>query len=191
MMAAAPDVGSKLLAWIMAGTGSLLLYSAVKNRKPFDVLRETVGTPIYIASGDDSITGSVAPGTGSEPARLRMLANREIRPDLVRIKPSGMLDRSAAASKARIDAKLGYVVPNVGAYRSFAEQASLYASDPSRFAPPTKSLHVVGLAIDVHQSYMSRSDVVAAFTAEGWHRARWGPGTSNDEEWHWSYGVRG
>jgi hypothetical protein len=136
---------------------------------------------------DDAGMPSVGGGSGytSDIARLRMLANREIEPELVSIEPNGRMDKSAAASLARINDRVGYVIPNVGAYRSFATQASLYASDPKRFAPPNKSLHVVGLAIDIHENYVNRSEVIAAFTSEGWHRAR------SDEPWHWSYGVRG
>lgn len=197
LMAAAPDVASKLLAWIMAGTGSLLLYSAYRKRSPLDVLREIPGeSPALQTDYASTVVGNVGftntpGGNVGSIARIRMLANREIKPELVRIQPTGYLDKDAAASKARIDAAVGYAVPNVGAYRSYAEQAAAYASNPGRFASPDKSLHVVGLAIDIHRDYQDRPEVISAFTAEGWHRPRWGEGTRNDEPWHWSYGVSG
>lgn len=196
-MSTAPDVASKLLAWVMAGAGSLLLYSAYRKRSPLDVLNGVVGeSEAFQTDYASTVVGNVGytntpGGNVGSISRLRMLANREIRPELVRIQPSGMLDKDAAASKARIDARVGAAVPNVGAYRSYAEQAAAYASNPGRFASPDKSLHVVGLAIDVHSDWQHRSDVIAAFTSEGWHRARWGEGTKNDEPWHWSYGVVG
>lgn len=188
MSSATSDVSSKLLTWLMAGIGTLLTYSAFRNRSPLDVLRDIDGPPLAQPTGqtdDAGYPGGGGAGYTSDIARLRMLANREIEPELVSIQPNGKMDKAAAASLERIFTKVGYVVPNVGASRTFAEQASLYASDPKRFAPPNKSLHVVGLAIDVHASYVNRPEVISAFTSEGWHRAR------SDEPWHWSYGVRG
>jgi len=196
---ASSDVAKPLLSWVFGGIGALLVYSAYKTQSPIDVLKGvadtgkvTFGNPSTI----DPNTGRAIPQTpgavpGNEAARLRALATRELKPTLISIPGGGMLDIAAAASLQRINAKLGFIVRNVGAYRSYAQQASLWASDPNRFAPPTSSLHVVGLAIDVAADQMNRADVIAAFTAEGWHRARYGAGTRNDEPWHWSYGVSG
>lgn len=183
-MAVAPDVGSKLIAWLMAGTGTLLAYSAFRNRSPWDVLRDIEGEPLAARTPTGSFGESFG-NVGSIP-RLRMIANREMKPDLVPIKPFGKLDRDAAASKERIDAKLGYVVPHVGAHRTFATQAVKNANDPGRFASPGGSMHVVGLAIDIHNAYKDKPEVIQAFTEEGWHRY-----DPTGESHHWSYGVRG
>lgn len=187
------DTGNRLIAWLATGTGTLLLYSAVRNRKPLDVLRDVQGSPLVDYSLRSAISGGSNPkGRGSPVTnvtgipRLRMIANREIPPELVPIKPFGKLERSAAESKNRIDAKLGYAVPHTSGYRSYAVQAAGHASDPNRFADPKKSLHVVGLAIDVHSSYANLPEVVQAFTEEGWHRY-----DPEGEPWHYSYGVRG
>lgn len=192
------DSGNKLIAWLAIGSGVLLVYSAIKNRLPWDVLRDIKGTPISVGAAMESGYGSNPKGRGSAGSgsistgnvsgipRLRMIANREVSPVLVPIKPFGKLEESAAASKNRIDAKLGYAVPHTSGYRSYAIQAAQHATDPKRFADPKKSLHVVGLAIDVHSAYASLPEVVQAFTAEGWHRY-----DPTGEPWHYSYGVRG
>lgn len=199
-MPVSSDVGNKLLAWLAAGAGTLLAYSAFRNRAPWDVLRDIQGEPLSQSSGSGSsgaqgFASTSSAGTGSFSSsvpRIRAIANREAPPELVSIRPSGKLDKDAAASLERIHAKVGTVVPNVGSYRSFASQAAARAggeimSDGSpRFGDPNKSLHVVGLAIDVRNDFMNRPDVIAAFTAEGWQRAR-----ISAEPWHWSYLVRG
>ena len=195
-MAADSDVSSKFLAWLLAGIGSLLAYSLYAKKLPLDILKG-ISSGASIGSGDaaSSVGGpsGLSRGTGdeSEPVRLRMIANREIAPTLVAIQPNGQLDIAAAASKARIDQKLGFAVENVGSARSYAEQAAGRArgevmSDGSpRFADPDKGLHVVGLAIDIHAKH-NTAEVFEAFRQEGWHQTR--PGA---EPWHWSYGVRG
>lgn len=208
-MAASPDVGTKLLAWIAAGTGTLLAYSAVKNRKPWDVLRDLEGEPIRIptgGSGEPSVgieppgfgnpndPTTPTPDFGSSVPRIRQIANRELQPTLVPIKPSGQLDKDAAASFKKVQQQIGADIPNVGAYRSYAVQAALYYGPGNvtlpdgsrRFADPRKSLHVVGLAIDIRSDYASKSEVKAAMAAAGWQNPR-----PTAEEWHWSYLVRG
>lgn len=196
-MATSEDVGTKLLAWLMAGAGTILAYSAFRNRAPWDVLRDIQGPPLTTRGTTPAQpSGFMSDGAGGfigAIPRLRMIANREIEPDLVPIRPSGRLDRDAASSLERIHAMVGTVVPNVGSYRSYAEQAAAYfsrnetlADGRQRFGNPNKSLHVVGLAIDVRSDYANKPEVVAAFTKEGWHRAR-----PDVEPWHWSYGVRG
>jgi hypothetical protein len=197
-MAVSSDVGNKLIAWLMAGAGTLLAYSAYRNRAPWDVLRDIQGEPAFATSavGGSGPQGFMSGGGGanfqSAIPRLRMIANREIPPELVPIQPSGKLDRDAAASLARIHSRVGAIVPNVGSYRSFGEQAAaaargeIMADGNPRFGSPNKSLHVVGLAIDVRADYAAKPEVIAAFTEEGWHRAR-----PSVEPWHWSYGVRG
>jgi len=77
---------------------------------------------------------------------------------------------------------LGAVLP--GSYRSNAQQAALYARDQNRYAPPGKSLHEYGLAIDVNSGYLaSHPEVRQALLARGWYQER------PDEPWHFSYGF--
>jgi len=201
-MAANSDVGSKLLAWLAVGTGSLLAYSAYKNRAPWDVLRDINGPAIaeptaLKTSANSSGSGFYGSGGGgsfsASVPRIRQIANREIPPDLVKIRPSGTLDRDAAASYERVNQALGYALPNTGTYRSFGEQSAHYYSNNEtlsdgspRFGNPNKSLHVVGLAVDVRADYVAKPEVKAALAAEGWQNPR-----PNAEPWHWSYLVRG
>ena len=70
-----------------------------------------------------------------------------------------------------------------GSWRSCAYQAELYASDPNRYAPPNRTGHTRGLAIDVSQAQSARRlrKIRRALEAEGWHYAR------TDEPWHASF----
>jgi hypothetical protein len=68
-----------------------------------------------------------------------------------------------------------------GSYRTYAQQAASYAKDPNRFAPPGKSLHEYGLAIDVTSSMIDK--YASKLLANGWYRER------SDEPWHFSFGV--
>ncbi len=192
-MSVSSDVGNKLLAWMLAGTGTLLAYSAYKNRAPWDVLRDINGPPLATATGTGTAAGFTGSNYSGSIPRLRQIANREIPPTLVAIQPCGQLDMDAAASKARIDTKLGKVIPAAScndAYRSFAIQAQAASRGETingkpRFADPNKGLHVVGLAFDIHSDF-NNADVYQAFREDGWHQTR-----PIDEPWHWSYGVRG
>lgn len=183
------DTGNKLLTWILAGVGSLLVYSAYKNRSPLDVLRGVMGDPIDAKNTPTGLTSGnldrEAANVGSIP-RLRLLANREIRPTLTNIPGGGQLDIDAANSYKRVVASLGWTPRNVGSIRSYAFQAAGNAANPGRFADPDKSLHVVGLAIDIHSGDANKPDLIAAMTKEGWHRY-----DPVGESWHWSYGVVG
>jgi hypothetical protein len=195
------DVASKLMAWVLGGTGALIVYSAYRSQNPLNVLKGVVGPSIYQpGSGVPDLPPdpkAPPPGNVSDPVRIRQIANREIAPTLVDIPGGGKLDIASAASLRRINAKLGYTVGNVGAWRSYAEQLRLWLDKPGTFGDPNKSLHVVGLAIDVVDSQRENQALQQAFAAEGWHRARalgiGGCGTQgrDDEHWHWSYGVCG
>lgn len=74
-----------------------------------------------------------------------------------------------------------YFVRVTGTIRTCELQASLYASDPQRYAPPNSGLHTHGLAIDVHTGYLSRK-LKKALLADGWHQSR-----PVDEPWHFSF----
>jgi hypothetical protein len=76
-----------------------------------------------------------------------------------------------------------------GTSRSCELQAQLYASDRSRYAPPSVGLHTQGLAIDVDTNWQQALDgptewkFKQAMKAAGWTQTR-----PDDEPWHWSYG---
>lgn len=76
-----------------------------------------------------------------------------------------------------------------GTARSCALQASLYASDRSRYAPPSVGLHTQALAIDVDTNWQQGLDSKTewkfkkAMLAAGWTQSR-----PSDEPWHWSFG---
>lgn len=98
--------------------------------------------------------------------------------------PGFRLQAPAAASLARVEASIGRPVKLTGSYRTCAAQTAANAANSERFAKPCDSMHPRGLAVDIDNK--PGSDLIAAMTTEGWHRAR-----ASDEPWHWSYGVTG
>jgi hypothetical protein len=73
-----------------------------------------------------------------------------------------------------------------GSKRTCELQASLYAKDPQRYAPPNAGVHTHGLAIDVSQAQRRRklNLTYKVLAGHGWTRTR-----PDDEPWHWSFGV--
>lgn len=77
-------------------------------------------------------------------------------------------------------------ISNVGTFRTYEQQARAYAEKPNVAAPPGKSYHELGIAIDVSAEHRNLSKVINAFSSNGWHRF-----SPSDEPWHWSYVVTG
>lgn len=73
-----------------------------------------------------------------------------------------------------------------GTARACSYQASLYRSDPTRYANPDTSAHCRALAIDVSMNQSARQLrlIHKALMARGWHQAR-----PSDEPWHFSFGI--
>lgn len=74
-------------------------------------------------------------------------------------------------------------IPVTGSWRSFDLQASLYRSDPKRYASPYTSGHVQGIAIDVNTLSPHFMLILQILDALGWKQAR------ADEPWHHTWGV--
>ena len=96
------------------------------------------------------------------------------------------LQRAAWESFHDAEIHLGLQIGLTGSWRSCAYQRELYAQDPARFAPPDKTAHPRGLAVDVSQAMPPArlSAIDDALRRRGWHQAR------ADEPWHYSYGIR-
>lgn len=201
-----PDRSSVLLAWLAGGTGVVLVYSAYKNVGPMSVLtgnltgdktRTTIDSTTGVVSGGTTgDTGSgdysrdqTVPVSPGESARLQQIANRTLAPTLIPLptQPWIQLDVQAVASFMKVQAEYGKPIPLTGGYRSYADQAKGYQQDPSRFAAPGKSLHEVGLAIDINTDKTNVGDpkLVDVMSKAGWFRV----GKSGDM--HWSFGVAG
>ena len=87
-----------------------------------------------------------------------------------------------------VEAHLGMEVVVTGSSRSCALQASLYAKDPKRYAPPSVGLHCQALAIDVNTTWRAaltdkeEAEFVKLMAQVGFTQAR------PDEPWHFSFG---
>jgi hypothetical protein len=95
-------------------------------------------------------------------------------------------DSFEAACKA-----VGFWIQTTGTWRSCELQESLFNSDPpasmQRYAPPPKTAHTRGLAIDVTTAYgpFKRRKIRKALLNRSWHQAR-----PDDEPWHYSFGIK-
>jgi len=88
-----------------------------------------------------------------------------------------------AATKAGIDI-VGHLTSS---YRTPEQQAALYAAKPGLAAPPGKSLHQQGLAIDVDSTWLAANPKAREWLlANGWHQF-----DAAKEPWHFSYGTTG
>jgi hypothetical protein len=97
------------------------------------------------------------------------------------------LQAAALRSFRAAELALGHKIFLTGSWRSCSLQASLYRSDPSRFANPNTTAHCRGLAIDVStdQSQTRLKNIHRALAWRGWHQSR-----PDDEPWHWSFGIQ-
>lgn len=93
------------------------------------------------------------------------------------------LQAPALEAFRQAEVRLGREIVITGSSRSCELQAKLYASDRSRYAPPSVGLHCQSLAIDVTtEDHELTTKVRAALLHVGFTQAR------SDEPWHFSYG---
>lgn len=202
------------IGWVAAFAGAYLVYAAIADRNPISALKAvltsdpTAVKPIAVATGESVVAAAHAgvvagangaPGGGSsfapvstassaDRAAAAQIAGTTGPPYLVTIAGGHQLAPVAAAGYNRASMTYGRPIPITGAYRSYAVQASAYATDPDRFAPPASSLHPKGLAIDVVNTHGIVDDphLIAALSGAGWAQT-----ALPKEPWHWSFGVRG
>lgn len=200
--------GTLFLGWVAGGTGIVLVYSAYKNKSPFDVFKSTLTqTPTSkVIDPNHYVTGVLAttPSTvdvlesslTTKPStRIQQIADRQRPPTLAPIptQPYLLMDYEAAASFIAVQTAYGKPILLDNTYRTYQQQADAYAkAGPNgTFAPPGTSLHEVGLALDINtHSNLNDPALVAAFQNHGWYRH--GKIINGvPEPWHWSYKVAG
>lgn len=183
-------------AFALGGIG--LIIAAFKNVSPIQQLRAVLsgsGSAVRLDAGagqtQPTFGGSsiVAQVTGNEPAG-----------GLVSIgQGSHRLRGDAAAAFAVWQGQYGAPITLTDSYRSYATQAAGYAKDPKRFAPPDKSEHVKGTAVDVNLAAVGASPPVggkggnaawqklyATAVATGWKNPRGPYNGDHAEPWHFS-----
>lgn len=141
-------------------------------------------------------SGPVFVGMPSNPSKYvvgtgMIFCGGECKDDYDNIEQATVLGQSVKLQHPAMDSYIAAAnevggIPLTGSWRSCQAQAAFYASDMSRYAPPSKTAHTRGLAIDVStaQSADKLKKVHAALSKRGWFQAR------ADEPWHWSYGIR-
>lgn len=157
--------------------------SSIPNSSPGGSLASTV------SGVGDSLVGD---------ARAVALKARTIKPDLVAVAGGFKLDKSAAAAYNKAVEYYGKPIPIGNSFRTYEQQAAAYEASggaSGTFGTPGKSLHEVGLAVDLGQTSMFDDPLlIAAMDKAGWFRAGKKVkvnGVLRPEPWHWSYGVKG
>lgn len=181
--------GTAFLGWSAAAAGIVLVYAAYKNVSPVAIVRgtltgnpdrplidSTVGTGIKGVGSTVSTGGKTpVPASTTVHERARRLQDREIQPLWVPIptQPTMKLDAYAVSSFLQVQSEYGQKLWLTGAQRTYAEQNTGYASDPNRFAPPGKSGHEVGIAIDLDTNKVNVNDTRLndIFAKHGWFTA--------------------
>jgi hypothetical protein len=78
----------------------------------------------------------------------------------------------------------GRTVQVNSAFRSLQEQARLYAANPAKAAPPGRSMHNYGYALDIQSEDADRMDTMGLLRKHGFHRPLLAPWVRNKEPWH-------
>lgn len=181
------------LAWLAVFGGGFLVWSALNNRNPVEQFRLALTTGS--AAGARPITFSgvgVGGGVGSGPDIGTVGPTTEA--TLVSIGyGSHRLAPNAAAAYKAATIKYGKPIPVTDSFRTRAQQEECYRNKPDLCAPPGKSDHERGLAIDVDSSKLNLDDpaLVSALESTGWvrngKRIRTGNGGYRPEPWHWAF----
>lgn len=193
------------LGWVAGFGGAYLIYAAISNTNPIAALSATLTDnpsavrPIADSAppaGTTSRAFTVANAAGYAPVATASPADVAAATAIVNggalrlgmIGGGHRLAAPAAAGYQRAVALLGRSIPVTDSYRTIEQQTAAYASDPERFAPPARSLHPKGLAIDVNGTRINLADpqLISALSRAGWAQT-----ALPAEPWHWSFGVRG
>lgn len=96
-------------------------------------------------------------------------------------------ERRATPRRLRKKGKIKPIILTGVGFRDYDVQRDLWLSDPGRFAHPDGSMHVEGLAVDIHsgQSALRRYRIKKALLLVNWHYPL------GREPWHASYTVSG
>jgi hypothetical protein len=148
-----------------------------------------MGTPVYVGMPPVDKVYTVG-----EWGRIR--CGGRCKDDYARIRlydqpPQGgspiKLQAAALASFKAAEKAVGFTIVLTGSWRACSYQRELYAADESRYAPPDKTAHCRGLAVDVSTALSApkQKKLCAALLARGWHQAR-----PTDEPWHYSFGIQ-
>lgn len=193
-----------------------LVDSGVQNRPPVGTIRDLIKNPQPLSDALTSSKGTWQPTTGTatgtasgttSPASFNVpslpagVSNGNIpASDLVSLSwaPTMKLRPEAAAALESLNnaykLQFGHNLIVNSAYRSYAQQVILKATEGGLAASPGTSNHGLGIAVDLGGiSYGNAMDTWMLQNAPkyGWHRPAWATpnGSGPHEPWHWEYGA--
>lgn len=205
-----------IVTWSLVTVGAWLIYASVRGLSPIEEFRAAIqGTPgpgakplaPYVVPEELATLGATTDGGSvSYSSRAGSITGTAKPTNLVTVGQSTIgngtfaieLVPSAAAAFTAWQTAYGKPIRCTTAWRSYQSQADEYAKDPKRFAPPDKSWHVKGTAVDVDlavtgATYPSAGwdKLYAAAIATGWCNPRGPYKGDHSEPWHFSYGGCG
>jgi hypothetical protein len=138
-------------------------------------------SPASIPSPAPSSGGGVmnfmkSAGTSLSAAAGKLFSTSKSGDALNKVNPG--VQQNFTSMAAEYKARGGKGLTLNSAYRSEAEQAKLYAENPSKAAPPGKSAHGTGLAIDINSQQANELDKMGLLSKYGFARPVKG------EAWH-------
>lgn len=195
-----PEISEGFAVLILFGSlfgpnGTVLADIAGRVTGPNGQFQPVRGSSSNLDSGQ--ATGPSQSGSGSRPSVATLTPL-----DLVTMPNGFKLNRQAAASFAKVEQTYGHQIGVTNTYRTNAQQTAAYekVGPNGTFAPPGKSLHELGLAVDVNPVTVDLNDanLYNAFISNGWFRAGKvmpqyvnGQLVRTNELWHYSYGRPG
>jgi hypothetical protein len=154
---------------IMVGAGGLLLFSAVRNFPVIEGLTQLLRTGdisnmVGLGAakqgnyGPKADGGQTVPQGSSAPSSGANISERVIReasdPRLTLMGQGNLrLTHNAAAKFRQAEQIYGGQITITGAWRSWAEQEDCHRRKPTVCAPPGRSEHQAGEAVDVHTAF--------------------------------------
>lgn len=199
-----------VVTWGLVSVGAWLVYTAVRGLSPLAELTAALqGGPRPPKVGPAVSPSATAGPTIGQVGGPALVGSGTVQPALVSIgQGSHRLAPEAAAAFTTWQSIFGGPITLTDSYRSTQQQADAYAKavaagELDRFAPPGRSWHEKGLAVDVNLQAIGASPtgnatqratfqrLYTASVAAGWCNPR-GPGRGDSAEpWHFSYGGCG
>lgn len=147
------------------------LSSATSVLSPALAPLSSLGSQIGLAAYDtvDAVSSSVALGYNSLKSAAGKLFNVRSGVNLEGLDPAVQSNFLAMASEFKSRGGTGSININSG-YRDMAKQAALYKADPSKAAPPGRSSHNFGLALDIDSVGANKLDSMGLLSKYGFSR---------------------
>jgi len=203
-----------LVTWTLVSVGIWLIFVALRGLSPLDEIKAALtgnkspGKKYELSKAladKGALLETDGPAAASFTSRAGSQSTGYAKPSNLVVVGTGTIGNlpielaPAAAQGFRAwEAAFGGPIKCTSGWRSYAQQADGFESDPNRFADPDKSWHVKGTAVDVDLAATGASfpgagwdRLYTAAMATGWCNPRGPYSKRKDEAHHFSFGGCG